>query len=126
MAIRFLQKPGQELEFRITFNCANENVALLVDVASGNVLFNANSHFGGLRTYVSGTNTTNQPRVLELRGQHKKTPPNGRQPWHNSGEKATVSGDFLAVGFEDSSDGDYNDALVTVTAFPTGLGIGLQ
>lgn len=124
MRVRFLQKPGQELEFRITFNCANENAVKLIDVASGNVLFDANSHFGGLRSYICGTNTGNHPIVLELEGIHKNTPPDGRQPWHPSNARTNASGDYLAVGYEDAGDNDFNDALVTVTASPTGLGIG--
>lgn len=54
-----------------------------------------------------------------ITGWHKPSPPNHRNPWVQSPRLVLQdSPRYVEVGFEDGSDFDYNDMLVTITIRP--------
>jgi len=107
---------NQKIALDITFECANENMVILRDHASGAELFNGNSHMNHNRHWESPVHSGGGPKIYELRSFHKNTPPNGGEPWFESPERVIFANEVAkVVGYEDKNDGDYNDAVATVT-----------
>lgn len=78
---------NQKISIDVSFSCAHENAVVIRDHASGQELFNANSHMNNNRHWESAVHSGNAPRIYELRGFHKNTPPDGGQPWYESPER---------------------------------------
>ncbi|HNP78266.1 MAG TPA: hypothetical protein PKM91_13585 [Cyclobacteriaceae bacterium] len=106
---------GQRISVSVSFSCAHENFVSVCDFASGAQLFNANSHMNNNRSWQSPVNTGNVPVAYKIFSQHKNTPPNGNEPWHDSAEQIIFANAVSKIiGYEDSNDADYNDATATV------------
>jgi hypothetical protein len=68
------------------------------------------------RVWDSGENTTGRSITYTLAGFHKESPPDGGMPWFSSlGLITRRSARVMSIGFEDSTDDDYNDLIVNVS-----------
>jgi hypothetical protein len=106
---------GQKLVINISFSCAHENHVSVRDFVSGGEIFNANSHMNNNRHWESPVNTSPEPKLYSLLSFHKNTPPDGREPWYPSAERVVFAGPASRIiGYEDSTDGDFNDAVASV------------
>jgi hypothetical protein len=111
---------GHEALIQVSFSAISENAVDIIEHATGGVLRNFNSWYGGGGNWSSGVNTSPHIRLIVIDGKHKKRS-TGRDPWIQSAERVLYEDrrrKRTVIGYEDGDDGDYNDATANVTVQP--------
>jgi len=100
----------------VTFEAANENAVGIFEQSSSALIKGFNNYFGGGGVWDSGPNLGGAVRLIRIQGSHKNTPPNGNEPWHPSAERMLYTSPMnRVIGYEDSTDMDFNDAQANIS-----------
>ena len=105
-------QPGQQIIIKFFFRTPWEHQVEIVD-PFGAIVAKRNNFSDPNQDFV-WTNTTGVPQAVVVHEFHKKSPPDGEQPWYVSPERVLRDVPGVAViGFEDGSgDFDFQEAVV--------------
>jgi hypothetical protein len=104
---------GKEVHMEFSFNAYWENAVCVYELPALTKVAERGNYGRSSQRWTTPKNTQASFAKYLVTGWHKNSPPDGGQPWHQSPGRVQVEQSTLRViGFEDSSDGDYNDAVV--------------
>ncbi len=111
-------RPGEQVRILAGFSAVSENCIQIYNQGNNAMVAVWNNYDGGRGEWVSPRNTSSGTVVYLVVSRHKDGGPDAGKPWILSGFRVLDGGQdkgTMKIGFEDSNDGDFNDAMVTMT-----------
>lgn len=102
--------PEHRLRLMFSFNAAFENSIILYRASDFEEAVHRDNRGRGNADWLTEYNNSRHPEAFIVTGWNRRP---GQNEWNYSkGKILSETSDYIQIGFEDATDGDYNDAVI--------------